>query len=428
MYEQMPPQIIDIDYVIKYTPNPDPNVIINQILKGVDIILVDPQVYPHLLQPLQVFKDIFKQNGQNDLVKKCDFLIDYISEYPKRQQISRLLMNRPPSPPPKPPALSQEEVDGIVDNLLETDEINFFPQEELELILAELRKRRAAYQEKGDYLNAEKADHYTKAILNYGQLGAVEMIQNEKVAEIKAKLRESETQLAKDRKKWETLYENLKQEAIDDLKKINSQFEDKIQDMIRGTEPDESGVVHLPPGFRKPSALLLQLRRRQKAMIESKKYNDAADVKEKIDELEKQERLVQIQNYKEYIAGRIESKRQEHRKTLLTRKNYWKQQEEALVKEANADVEKSEMAIEHIKKNLKEAENAHKLATSLKENTKSQSQTIKQPQKRGLPPLNKVAHSKNAAQEYRQRMILNSKIYTRPISKSSPVSVRNSKK
>ena len=34
MYEQMPPNIIDIDYVIKYTPNPDPNVIINQIFKG----------------------------------------------------------------------------------------------------------------------------------------------------------------------------------------------------------------------------------------------------------------------------------------------------------------------------------------------------------------------------------------------------------
>ena len=429
MYEQMPPNIIDIDYVIKYTPNPDPNVIINQIFKGVDIILVDPQVYPQILQPLHIFKDIFKQNGQNEMVKKCDFLIDYITEYPNRQRLSRLLMNRPPSPPPKPPALSPDEVNKIVDDLLETDEINFFPQEELELILAELRKRRAAYQEKGDYINAEKADHYTKAILNYGQLGAVEMIQNEKVAEIKTKLRESETQLEKDRKKWEDLYENLKQQAIDDLTKINNQYEEKIDKMIKGTQPDENGVVNLPPAFRKPSAELLQLKRRQKAMIGSKKLNDAADVKDKIEELEKQERLVQEQNYREYIAGRIESKRVEQRKTLMMRKNYWKQQEDALVKEANADVEKSEMAIEHIKKNLKEAEHAHKLATSLKKNTKSQSQTASQPKNKGLPPLaNKFANSRNAAQEYRQRMILNSKIYTRSVSKSSPVTVRNRKK
>ena len=128
MYEQMPPQLFDIEYVIKNTPNPDPNQIINQIFSGVDIILVDPQIYPHLVQPLQVFRDIFQQNSQTDMVKKCDFLIDYINEYPKRQQISRLLMNRPPSPPPKPPALSQEQVDEIVDNLLETDEIHYYPR------------------------------------------------------------------------------------------------------------------------------------------------------------------------------------------------------------------------------------------------------------------------------------------------------------
>ena len=422
MFDKMPSQLFDIEYVIKYTPSPDANAIINQIFGGVDIILVDPQLYPHILQPLQVFKDIYQQNGQTDMVKKCDFLIDYISEYPKRQQISRLLMNRPPSPPPKPPVLSQEQVDEIVDTLLKTDEIHFYPREELELILAELRKRRNIYQNNGEYLNAEKADHYTKAILNYGQLGAVEIMQNAKVDEIKNKLKEAEQQLDKDRKNWETLYSNLRQEAREDLIKINNQFEDQIKEIQNLITTDENGEVVIPPNFKKPSGLLLQLRRRQEAMVGSKKYNEAADIKDKADALEKQERVEQERKWRESVDNKVEAKRQEQRKALMNRKNYWKQQEEALIQEANSEVERSQMAIEHIKKNLKEAENAQNLATSLKRNTKTQSKT--KPGKNGLPPLQKANINRNAAQEYRQRAILNTKIYTRPVSKSSPVSVR----
>lgn len=423
MYEQAQQPTFDIDYVIKYTPNPDANTIINQILTGIDIILVDPQLYPHLLPPLQVFRDNFQETGQKELVKKCEFLQEYMSDYPHRQQISRMLMNRPPSPPPKPPVLSQDEVNQIVDNLLETDEIHFFPREELELILAELRKRRAQFQQNGEYLKAQRADQYTKSILNYGQLGAVEQLQNKKVDDIRTKLKDAETQLVADKKKWENLYTNLKNEAKKDLISINNNFEQQISELLDKLKKDENGNISIPANFRKASGNLLQLRARQKAMVEAKKYEEAAQIKEKADETEKNEKTEQENRYKEYINGKVNLKRNDQRKALNVRKKYWKQQEEALVKQANSEVEKAEMSIEHIKKNLREAENAQNIATVLKETTKNQSKKVSNAN--GLPPLKSRAA---AAAEYRQRAILNSKIYTRPVAAqqtSSPITVRN---
>jgi DNA repair exonuclease SbcCD ATPase subunit len=334
------------------------------------------------------------------MVKKCDFLTEYITEYPRRQEISRILMNRPPSPPPKPPALPPEEVDEIVDNLLETDEIHFYPREELELILANLRKRRAEFQAQGEYLKAQKTDYYTKAILNYGQLGEVEKMQDSKVNDIKAKLNEAIEQSEKDKKKWETLYQNLKNEAIQDMSRINEGYEKEIEELQKLEEKDP------PANFRKYSSAYLQLRKRQQAMILARKYEEAANTKDKADEMQKKEDEEQKQKWIKSISIMIEKKKSEQAKALKARQNHWSMEEKTMTKQANHEIEKSEKSIEHIKKSLKEAENAHNMASTLKETTKLNAA--------GLPPL-KSSSSLSQANEYRQRAILNTKIYTRPV-------------
>lgn len=395
--------IFNIDYVIRYAPNIDPNNVINRIMSGVDILLVDPQIYPTLVSPLYVFRDIYTEQHEPDLVKKCNFLLDYIAEYPRRVEIARTLMNKPPEPEPKPPALEPEEVNKIVDDLIQTDDIKYYPREELELILAELRKRRAEYQSKGEYINAQKADQYAKAIMTFGQLGAVEQLQNNKVEEIRAKLQEAQQQLENNKQKWEQLYNNLRNQAKEDLTQINTKFEDEI-DVISKEFDSE-----LPANFKKPSNQLLQLRRRQKALVESKRYDEAATTKENADKLEEQEKKKNMETWHKSIQKKIDAKKKDQVKTLTARKQFWKREEEALVNEANVDVEKAQQAIEHIKINLKQAEKAQNLANKLKENSK---ENIKNNGTK-LPPLQVKTRMQDAA-AYRQRAILNAQIYTRP--------------
>lgn len=403
--------IFNIDYAIKYAPNLDPNFVINKIMSGVDILLVDPQIYPTLVSPLYVFRDIYTEQHEPDLVKKCNFLLDYIAEYPHRVEIARTLMNKPPEPEPIPPALEPDEVNRIVDDIIQTDNIKYYPRDELELILAELRKRRVEYQAKGEYINAQKADQYAKAIMTFGQLGAVEQLQNNKVEEIRAKLQDAKSQLENNKAKWEELYNNLRNQAKEDLTQINTKFEDEIQEISKEFNNN------LPAHFKKPSNQLLQLRRRQKALVESKRYDEAATTKENADRLEEEERRKNLATWHKSIQKKIDAKKKDQIKTLTARKQFWKREEEALVNEANVDVEKAQQSIEHIKINLKQAEKAQSLANQLKENSK---ENIKNNGTK-LPPLQTKTRMTDAA-NFRQRAILNAQIYTRPAASQPPAS------
>lgn len=384
-------------------PGMDFNAVIQNMLNGVDVLLVDPQIYPHLISPLYVFRDVFTSQNQRDMVKKCNFLIEYIEDYPHRLEIKAALANKFPEPEPKPPALEPDVVNSIVDNILQTGTIKFFPREELELVLAELRKRKQEMISSGDYVGAQKADHYTKAVMNYGQLGEVEQMQESKTEEIRNKLADAKAQLASDKQRWEQFHQNLMKEAKTDLTNIYNQYESEIDELDAQHE-----IEKLPPKFTKASKALLQLRRRQEAMIASKHYEAAADVKDIADKMEAEEAIVHRARWNAYLEDCIYKKRQEQKKQIEGRKNYWKKEEASLIAQANKEVEKAEKSIEHLEKSLEQASNAHALAASLKEETK----VIP----KGLPPLTRSPTRSDAA-AYRQRAILNQQIYTRPVAK-----------
>lgn len=385
-------------YVINCQRDMDWNGAISKILKGVDILLVDPQCYSHMVSPLYIFLEQFKAQDLEDMVEKVNFLIKYCEEYPLRQAIAEKLSIKIHEPEPKPPVITREKVNEIVDELFSSGKIESFAKDELELIVAEIRRRKNDYISEGNYELAQAADHYTKVMTNYGYFGEVEQMQCAKINEIKTKLSEAELHLQSSKERWEALYSNMKKEACDDLRKVNESFEQQVKELLNDRDNDP------PQSFIKFSSYLLELRRKQKALIDTKCYEDAANIKDLADSVEKEEIEAMKTKWREKIDQRISTIRSEQKKILEARRNYWRNEKNSIIHDANEDVEKVETCIARLRKSLANAINTHKTAGSLKEETKMFHN--------GLPPLARV-QSRLSATAFRQRAMLNTRACSR---------------
>lgn len=395
-------------YVISYVSGMtgrDFKDILELMLHGIDISLVDPDILPHLDSVLCTYLDNYRQAKDQLVISKLEFYQKYINELPRRQEIAAILTKEPPPPPVVIPALTPEQVNEEVDLILETGKIKYFKPDELDLILECLRKKRTEFIEEGNYLDAQKAEHYSKAVMSYGQLGFVENIQDSKASDLQVKLDEAKEQLEQKKVNWENLRKKLRKTANEELAELQKTHQSQIEKLesLYDTSP--------PPSIRKYSNNLLSIRKREQAMISSRLFAQAGKMKEEADELERQENVQQMEKWKEEIDTRIKNLRVKQEKALIVRKNYWKKEETNLINQANIEVEKEEKAIEHLEKNLEMA----KSAKSMAENLKNDSKNVKDANESSssLPPLNNFRDSRSRANAHRQRAILNHKIYTR---------------
>lgn len=380
--------------------------ILELMLHGIDISLVDPDIFPHLDSVLCTYLDNYRLAKDQLVISKLEFYQKYINSIPRRQEITALLTKESPPPPVVVPALTPEQVTEEVDLILETGKIKYFKPDELDLILERLRKKRTEFIEEGNYLDAQKAEHYSKAVMSYGQLGFVENIQDSRASSLQLKLDEAKEQLEQKKIEWENLRKQLRKSAnkeLSDLQNTHQQEIDKLESLYDTTPP---------PSIRKFSNKLLSMRKREQAMIGSRFFDQAAKMKEEADELERIETMQQMEKWNEEIDIRIKNLRMRQEKTLIARKNYWKKEETTLINHANKEIEKEEKAVEHLEKNLENAQSAKSMAENLKNDSKNVKDT-NEVSSSSLPPLNNIRESRSRAVAHRQRAILNQKIYTK---------------
>lgn len=379
--------------------------ILELMLHGIDISLVDPDIFPHLDSVLCTYLDNYRLAKDQLVISKLEFYQKYINEYPRKQEISSILTKEPPPAPVVIPALSPEQVNEEVDLILQTGKIKYFKPDELDLILEGLRKKRTEFIDEGNYLDAQKAEHYSKAVMSYGQLGFVENIQDSKASDLQAKLEEAKEQLEQKKINWENLRKQLRKSANEELSQLQKSHQQEIEKLesLYDTTP--------PPSIRKYSNSLLSMRKREQAMISSRLFAQAGKMKEEADELERIENMQQMEKWKDEIDIRIKNLKIKQEKTLMTRKNYWKKEETTLINQANKEVEKEEKAVQHLEKHLEVAMNAKSMAENLKNDSKNVKDTNESAS--SLPPLNNFRESRSRAMAHRQRAILNHKIYTK---------------
>lgn len=397
-----------------------PKQIIEAMLDNVDILLVDPALFPEIERLLSDYLIEAKERNDTVAIAKLEFFIKYISEEPQRQAIAKILERPVKEPVIKPPALSESELEDEIKRIWDTRKIRNYTEPELDLVVARMRQKTADFIASGDYLNAQRADHFAKILISHGQLGTVKTMQKQKVNEIEQKLNESRRELDQNKAKWEELHINMRQAALDDLDKMRRDHRKEIEDLEQLKDQDP------PPHIKKYSNALLQLRRREQALIQSRQFQSAGEMKAIADDMQREEDEQQRNKWIEEINVKIANARKTQANQVRVRKAYWRNEEKMLVSEANKDITQAEKAIAHLEMNLKIAEQAKDIAANLKRETKNVVQ--EQPKSRGLPLLGDVARTpQKQSADFRQRQILTKKIYTRT-PKSQCITPRERKK
>ena len=394
-------------YVFRAGDGYDPKQVIEAMLDGIDILLVDPVLFPEIERLLSDYLIEAKERNDRSAVAKIEYFVKYISEEPKRQAVSKLLDIPVKEPVIKPPALSDEQLEEEIRRIWKTQKIRNYTEEELDLVVARMRQKSAEFIAKGRYLKAQRADHFAKILISNGQLGTVKTMQTQKVIDIEQKLHESRKELEQNKAKWEELYVNLKQAAKEELDKMQEDHRKEIEEIEKLKELDP------PPHIKKYSHALLQMRRQEQALIQNREYQKAGEMKALADDMQRGEDEQQIKKWIAEVDVKISNAKKLQANQLHVRKSFWKNEESALVNEANKDIKQAEKAIAHLEMNLKIAEQAKDIAATLKREAKHVVKT--QPQKnRGLPALNEVAKTpQQQSADFRQRQILTKKIYTR---------------
>jgi hypothetical protein len=176
---------------------------------------------------------------------------------------------------------------------------------------------------------------------------------------------------------------------------------------------EESRQGELPPHQRKYSQALLELRRCEKAQLQNRNFSGAGEFKRRADQLEKEETTLQMLRWQNDIDIKIANAKVAYAKLVRVRKDYWRSEELLLVSDANKQVMLAELAIAHLERNLQSAQERMAIATTLKEETERVAHRDPVATGAGVPQLYTGRSSQKEIAGFRQRQILNHKIYTR---------------
>ena len=405
-------------YYYTVQSHPDGRTMMNALASGLDISLIDPQLFPlfYDLFPNYILK--FQDQRDDATVEKLKFAQSYIDKYPERQRFQMMLRKTKKSEPVKKEVYSENELKSQVKKVMKNQPDDSYTNEQMDAIVAALRKKKQKYAENDDFDKADAITRITNKFIKHCEFSESNQIQNDKSKDLRQKLKEAKRNHIDLKQRWKQVFETFYQK-----------FDNEYMEMVKAqdqeiAELEQQRNGEMPPKFNKYSSELLNLKQRNKAMVYSKRYTEASEMQA---EIQKLEAIEDQHNYNEWMKAlddQISKAQTKHNQLRKIRENNFRREEKCMKKTSKAELESSEKTIRNLRRAIKYAESQiYTMADDNPEPTTERS---------ALPPLNLSLSAVNAppAQEpmtptqFRQRAIINMKVYTKRPNKAPPISAR----
>jgi hypothetical protein len=239
---------VESNYLIQDSPELDYRRVVESLVGGVSISVVDPAVFPHILPYLQRSIESNRELGDGQVVKDLEDCVRYIERKLRRREVSDL---------GKAPLPLNDEIEGIARRIIEEDEVGSYRLDQIPLIIECLRRRCVQFIEAKQYANAARADHFSRVLVAQEQLDLVEDVQSVKASELQERLVDARANLEATKKKWKDLHRRMRTARDTE----SSQMEDEHDKQI--SEIQQLFKAEPPAELRKYSAALIQLRCRE---------------------------------------------------------------------------------------------------------------------------------------------------------------------
>ena len=314
----------------------------------------------------------------------------------------------------------------------------------------------------GDYELADRAQKSTSHIVRHVNNARFLAINEAKADEMNEQLQATQRDLQYLKDHWRTVLQNAKDRMNEDLQKLQAEndkelkkFDASVEKSIKGItveNADDSVFLDkkvMPVEYRKFSPELLEMRNREKALINARRYKEAKRVKDEADKLEQ----VELErNYERYL-NKMQSKRNEllkkHENKVFVRKQNWEKSIEEIKRVSASEISHAEKGVMQLEKKIESAEELNMTIRSPRngkmksrndpqknESANRTSAVVRLPNKANLTPRvirNKKNKRERQALQYRQRTLINRVTYSnlivqpkvkKPVSPRTPRSPR----
>ena len=404
-------------YLYTAQNHPDARTILNAVVSGVDISLVDPKLYSQIYDLIPNYILKFQDRGDEEIIEKLNFIQTYIEKYPERQRLEMMLTRTRKVEQPKQEVYTKEELNIKVNAILNGKPDLYYTSEQSNAIVAEMKRRKAKYAKKEEF---EKADMVTKTMNKFIKLcefSESNHIQSEKSNDLKQKLSEAQQNHEDLKRRWKQIFDIYYEKFDQEYKEMVEKQNKVIMELEKQRE------AKMPAKFHKYSSELLNLKQKNKAMVFSKRYNEASELQAEVAKLEEQENQRNYQDWMLSIDDQIAKASATHEQQRKIRENNFKREEKCMQKTMKEEIEASEKLIANLNRTIKATED--QIYTMGNDNEEMTNQKTRS----ALPPLNNTIQN-NAPQEtmtptmFRQRAMLNMKVYTKRPPKAPPMSAR----
>ena len=380
--------------------DPDRGTIVFDIIDGLSIEEVEPELYQRLLPLLKDRERALKEWRNQPASKSIADAIQYIENYrycndPKRLQPRSLRTTRTIGG-----KLTETELSINVDMALRGEFKQLAPRN-YRAIIRELQRVKADALRDGDYLMAERCVNASRKVLAMTSENRFEEMTTARVDELAEKLRTKENDRDEVKEHWARSIRDAERKRDADLKMMEKENEKELREF------DKQFDLEPPPEMRKFSPQLLQLRVREKYMVQSGRYVEATEVRAEAEKMMAKE----IQQHHERWIESLKLKRadliKKQQERMYVRKVNANNLIEKMRRESIAQIDHQEKAVQHIESHYEDAVIVQNFSAVGGVTTRTVKNTT------GRSPLPKLTPANPQAAAFRQQAMINTIVYSR---------------
>lgn len=329
-------------YIFENGCNESPDEILRAMLGGVDVLFVDPKLYPSLLEYSETLRSELLYKRQDDFVDKLEFFQNYMKEYPKREEYSRMFRTYKTSHKKAQKVYTPEQLQAEVNYVFENGNTKQYTNKQTQELVYEIVKKKQEALKKKDFAYAENCDFIIDSLTKSSQLNTVKEMQSSQLKNYSLRMSTAKSISDKNKMKWQNLLTTIQKKRSDDIASINRKFECEIHKIEEQKQKD-------PPLSRmKQSSYLLDLRRKEDALVQIRSYKEAEKLKAIADDLEKQETEQFIREWKQSLDDQIVQIKKNQQVAVSNREQFWQCEENTVKRDMESDVKVSEKRLDFL--------------------------------------------------------------------------------
>jgi hypothetical protein len=337
-------------YLYEYSRHPNPQSVLVGLMNGVDIELVDPDLFP-LIKGLVDTACLQTLESRDTVIHdRLRVAKEYIEVgYEEEMERNRLLAGKKRVKDAKAQDVTRNDIGPEVDRILKGRYRRHYNRTDLVDILNELKVRKQQAIKEERYIESERIGDLINELTRESEFGEVLKSQEERASEMenRAEALRQGGEVLKDR--WDAVLESCRAKGKEEIKELKNEKEMELAEI--------SAQKRQPPParFHKYSAYLKELRRKENALVAAKRFEEASKIQAEADGIQYKEDDKTGFEFRASVDDQIAKANEKWDGLIAKRKMYWKKEADQVIRQRDLELRSAARRLQYLEFAAREA-------------------------------------------------------------------------